>query len=65
MFVPSQSNGSDSTYSCDNWGFNSSGPCLFVGGHYNQYTNHGLFFVNYYSTSYSYAVIGCRLQELP
>ena len=65
VFVPSQSNGSDSTYSCDFWSFASSGPCLCVGGHYYQVTNRGLFFVDYLSSSYSYAHIGCRLQELP
>lgn len=65
VFAPSQSNGSDSTYSCDYWYFDSSYPCLFVGGYYNQLTNLGLFVVNYYSASYSGAFIGCRLQELP
>ena len=65
VFVPSQSNGSDSTYSCDNWDFHSSDPCLCVGGRYYQSTNYGLFFVGYYSASDSGANIGCRLQELP
>ena len=65
VFVPSQSNGSDSTYSCDYWNFLSSSPCLFVGGDYNQLTNRGLFYVYYNGTSSSYASIGCRLQELP
>ena len=45
---------------CDNWNFNSSNPCLYVGGNYNQNTNHGLFYVNYNSTSNSHANIGCR-----
>ena len=61
VFVPSQSNGSDSTYSCDHWNFDSSSPCLYVGGNYNQNTNHGLFYVNYNSTSNSNANIGCRI----
>ena len=65
VFAPSQSNGSDSTYSCDDWSFRSSGPCLCVGGYYSQNTYHGLFFVHYSSASYSVASIGCRLQELP
>ena len=65
VFAPSQSNGSDSTYSCDDWYFSSSGPCLYVGGYYNQNTSHGLFFVDYYNASSSLAHIGCRLQELP
>lgn len=45
---------------CDNWNFNSSNPCLYVGGNYNQNTNHGLFYVNYNSVSNSNTNIGCR-----
>ena len=45
---------------CDNWNFNASNPCLYVGGNYNQNTNHGLFYVNYNSVSNSNANIGCR-----
>ena len=65
LFIPTAANGSDSTYSCDSWGFNSSGPCLCVGGSYGQGTGRGLFFVGYYSASGSVANFGCRLQELP
>lgn len=65
LFIPTAASGSDSTYSCDVWVFDSSHPCLFVGGYYSQDANHGLFCVGYDSTSYSYAGIGCRLQELP
>lgn len=65
MFLPKASSGSDSTYSCDGWDFNASYPCLCVGGSYVRSSNLGLFFVYYYGTSYSSAVIGCRLQELP
>ena len=65
LFIPTTANGSDSTYSCDNWSFNSSSPCLCVGGYYYQYTDCGLFCVVYGSASSSYAYIGCRLQELP
>ena len=65
VFAPSQSNGSDSTYSCDYWGFDSSSPCLYVGGYYYQFTGRGLFCVDYSDVSVSYASIGCRLQELP
>ena len=50
---------------CDNWYFNSSYPCLYVGGYYGQSTGHGLFYVNYVNASSSVAHIGCRLQELP
>ena len=39
--------------------FNSSNPCLHVGGNYNQNLNHGLFYVNYNGTSNSNANIGC------
>ena len=65
LFIPTAANGSDSTYSCDYWHFYSSGPCLFVGGSYNQNTGRGLFYVYCNDASYSGADIGCRLQELP
>ena len=65
VFAPSQSNGSDSTYSCDSWYFYSSNPCLYVGGYYYQDTNLGLFYVDCSVASVSGAFIGCRLQELP
>ena len=61
MFIPSEANGSDSTYSCDYWGFASSSPCLCAGGNYSQNQNHGLFYVNYNSSSNSNANHGCRL----
>lgn len=65
LFIPTAASGSDSTYSCDYWGFDSSNPCLCVGGSYYRNTNRGLFFVDYYAASYSDSYIGCRLQELP
>lgn len=65
MFIPTAASGSDSTYSCDYWNFNSSSPCVYVGGNYYQDTNHGLFHVGYDSTSYTGSDIGSRLQELP
>lgn len=65
MFYPTAASGSDSTYSCDSWNFGSSYPCLYVGGSYHQYANHGLFFVDYSSVSGASTYIGCRLQELP
>ena len=61
LFIPTAANGSDSTYSCDSWYFYSSGPCLYVGGNYNQNTNHGLFYVNYNNASNSNSNIGCRI----
>ena len=50
-------------YSCDNWNFNASNPCLYGGGNYNQNLNHGLFYVNRNSTSNSNANHGCRNQQ--
>ena len=46
--------------SCDSWNFNSSNPCLYVGGTYTRNTTHGLFYVNYNSVSISNTNIGCR-----
>jgi len=65
LFYPTAASGSESTYSCDYWGYDSSYPCLFVGGYYNQYAYLGLFYVNYSSASNSDGSIGCRLLELP
>lgn len=65
VFIPTSVSGSDATYSCDYWYFNSSNPCLCVGGDYNQNAYYGMFCVSYYSASYYDGSIGCRLQELP
>lgn len=65
MFIPSEANGSDSTYSCDYWYFDSSGPCLYAGGVYNQNQYRGLFYLDYDGSSDSSASRGCRLLELP
>ena len=46
--------------SCDNWNFDSSNPCLYVGGNYNQSANYGMFYVNYNSVSNANSNIGCR-----
>jgi len=62
---PTTAGGSDSTYVPDGWYFNSSNPCLRVGGSYGQVRGYGLFRVDYYSTAGTDANIGCRLQELP
>ena len=64
-FIPSASSGSDSTFSCDSWGFYASRPCLYVGGNYGQGGSLGLFYVGNYSATYADAYIGCRLLELP
>ena len=65
VFIPTSVSGSDATYSCDYWSFDSSYPCLCVGGYYYQYANYGMFCVYYSSASYYDGSIGCRLQELP
>ena len=65
LFIPTAASGSESTYSCDNWYFYTSYPCLCVGGNYGRDTNRGLFYVNYSSASNADGNVGCRLQELP
>ena len=65
VLMPSSTGGSDSTYVPDGWSFDSSSPCLRVGGDYNQGLNRGLFYVYYGGTSGSGANFGCRLQKLP
>ena len=65
VIYPTAASGSDSTYSADNWGFNSSTPCLYVGGGFDKYQNLGLFYVDYNGVSSTAAGIGCRVQKLP
>lgn len=48
-------------FSCDNWNFSTSNPCLYAGGNYNQNANHGMFYVNYNTATNRNANIGCRL----
>ena len=62
---PSAANGSQTTYVPDYWYYYGSSPCLFHGGNYYQILNHGPFCVSYDAASYTYSVIGCRLQERP
>ena len=50
---------------CDYWNFDSSYPCLCVGGCYGHSSDYGLFCVNYDTASSYGGGIGCRLQELP
>ena len=64
-FIPTSASGNDATYSCDVWNFDSSNPCLYVGGYYSHYSDFGLFCVNYNAASNYSGNIGCRLQELP
>ena len=65
MFIPTSASGNDATYSCDYWDFDSSCPCLCVGGCYSHGSDYGLFYVDYYTASYCGGSVGCRLQELP
>lgn len=45
---------------CDYWNFDSSYPCLYVGGCYSHNSNYGLFYVNYNTASSYNGNIGCR-----
>lgn len=65
MFIPTSASGNDATYSCDCWDFDSSYPCLCVGGCYGHYSGYGLFYVVYNTASSYGGSFGCRLQELP
>lgn len=62
---PSAAAGSTTNYVPDYWYFNGSSPCLHHGGYYNQYQNHGPFYVSYSGTSDTGTYFGCRLQERP
>lgn len=62
---PSASNGSQTTYVPDYWGFYGGSPCLRHGGYYVQYLDYGPFYVSCDGTSNQYSDIGCRLQERP
>ena len=65
LFIPTEASGGDSTYSCDNWYFNTSYPCVGVGGGYYQNANYGLFCFGYGSTTNKGAYIGSRSMKLP
>lgn len=65
LFIPTEASGSDSTYSCDNWGFGASSPCVNVGGGYGQGTGYGLFYFNDYGAAGKNAGIGSRSMKLP
>ena len=69
LFIPTEANGSNSTYSCDVWNYSqSSNPCLYGGGDYSyeygQDLPKGLFSV-YYSSANWTGMIGSRLMKLP
>lgn len=65
LFIPTAANGSSETYSCDDWNFSSSSPCLYTGGCYSQNAYYGLFCVHRNGVSAAGVQLGCRLQELP
>lgn len=46
--------------SCDNWNFDSSNPCLYVGGNYSQNAYCGVFYVYCNAASYYGGGLGCR-----
>lgn len=62
---PREHSGSYTTYVPDVWGFDSSYPCLYHGGSYEQNQVHGPFCVSSGSASLMVDTIGCRLQERP
>ena len=64
-FIPTTSSGSTTTYSCDGWNFDTSNPCLYVGGSYHQNPYYGLFCVACATATVSYEVVGSRLMILP
>lgn len=64
LFIPTASSGSDSTFSCDSWGFNASYPCLFVGSPPGQSLIRGLFFMGMNGATDSGANYGSRLMKL-
>ena len=63
--IPTAASGSDSTYVPDNWSFDASYPCLYVGGNYSQSLVRGLFYVGCNAAASVSADIGCRLMKLP
>lgn len=50
-----------SSFSCDNWNFNASNPCVYAGGNYNQNDNYGLFYFNYNEATNKNTNIGGRI----
>ena len=68
LFIPTTANGSNSTYSCDNWSFNTSYSVVCAGSNYvqSQYSqNGGLFDFSCSSASTYGGVDGSRLMKLP
>lgn len=65
MFYPTESNGSNETYSCDAWGFDAKNQALYSGSYYLHSTNNGLFYTHGNEKSGQAGIIGSRLMELP
>jgi hypothetical protein len=66
LFFPIESNGSDSTYSCDRWyAYGKINPCLYCGAAFSKNKFFGLFGMSSFSESTAEAYIGCRLMKLP
>lgn len=65
LFIPTAASGSDSTYSCDDWAFYASNPCLSAGGFFSQRLSHGMFYVDCTHVTVANAYLGCRLLKLP
>lgn len=65
LFIPSASNGSESTYSCDYWTAITSTTSIYVGGASGSSKQYGLFNVAFIHGEQSSDIVGCRLQELP
>lgn len=62
---PTTASGSYSTYVPDNWNFNASNPCLYVGGYYVKSMAYGLFCVYCSTASDALSGISSRLMKLP
>ena len=64
LFISTGSSGSESTYITDWWSYNSSQPCLYIGGSYYHDTGSGLFKLATAPISNTGSSFGCRLMEL-
>ena len=65
IYPNSTTGGSSTTGSCDYWGYDSSGPCLFCGGCYYRYESRGLFAVDFDGVSQTLSSVGFRVIVLP
>lgn len=65
LFIPTTSNGSNTTYSCDNWNSSTEYPAIRAGGNFNKVLNSGLFCIASSSSDTAATDGGCRIIELP